>query len=336
MRTIRNYLELCRIQFAGFGILCVVGAMTVVGEKLTFAEFVPLFTVHVLTIAWSFAHNDYCDYEFDCRGEDLGRRVIVRGDISRSSALIFAIVVFGLSMVVTIISWPGVLPVGLLSGIALLIISYNIISKRFLGTDVLFATAGMLFVVLGAVSIIPNHDVRLIPALAWIVVAITFLDLLNFNAVLGGFKDLVSDQAQGCKTLAGKFVKVNGHGRIVVSSGFKIVTMFGTLMMIALVFLPFIVLPYRSEVWQIGAMLVLSSLTIFYSWKFVSVRRFNREEIGEIAGKREFASNLLRLTMFVNWIGISWTLYLMGIGAAILVSFNVVIYGHPFRTPSAY
>ncbi len=336
MRTIRNYLELCRIQFAGFGILCVIGAMTVVGERLTFAEFVPLFAVHVLTIAWSFAHNDYCDFEVDRLGEDLSRRVIVRGDISRSSALVFAIVVFSLSTVVTLVSWPGFLPVGLLIGIAVLIISYNIISKRFLGTDVLFATAGMLFVLLGAVSIIPNHDAGLIPTLTWIVVAITFLDLLNFNAVLGGFKDLVSDQAQGCKTLAGKFVQVDDQGSIIVSAGFKVATMFGTLMMIALVFSPFIVLQYPSQVWQIGAMLVLSTMTIFYSWKFVSVRRFNREAIGELAGKREFASNLLRLTMFVSWIGIHWTMYLMGIGAAILVLSNVAIYGHPFRTPSAY
>lgn len=336
IQTIRNYLELCRIQFAGFGILCVVGAMTVVGAELTLMQFLPLFAVHVLTIAWSFAHNDYCDYEIDRHGEDLSRRVIVRGDISRRSALIFATVIFATSLLVTTIAWPGLLPAGLLMMIAALVVLYNRLSKRFVGTDVLFATAGMLFVVLGAVSAIPNYDPTLIPALTWIVVAITFLDLLNFNAVLGGFKDLVSDKEQGCRTLAGKFTKVDSDGRLTTSAGFKIVTMSGTLLMIALIFLPFLVLPYPSTEWQIGAMAVLSVMTVFYTWKFVNVRQFDREAIGELAGKREFASNMLRLFMFVSWIGITWTLYLMAMGAAILVLFNIFIYGHPFRTPSAY
>ena len=83
IQTIRNYLELCRIQFAGFGILCVVGAMTVVGAELTLMQFLPLFAVHVLTIAWSFAHNDYCDYEIDRHGEAIheGERLSEGGRI---------------------------------------------------------------------------------------------------------------------------------------------------------------------------------------------------------------------------------------------------------------
>ena len=336
IQSIRNYLELCRIQYAGFGILCVIGAMTVVGEELTWMQFLPLFAVHVLTIAWSFAHNDYCDYEIDRHGEDLSRRVIVRGDISRRSALIFAMVIFATSLFITVIAWPGLLPAGLLIMIGALVVLYNRVSKRFVGTDALFATAGMLFVVLGAVSAIPDHDPTLIPALTWIVVAITFLDLFNFNAVLGGFKDLVSDKEQGCRTLAGKFTEVDSDGRLTVSTGFKVVAMSGTLLMIALIFLPFLVLPYPSIQWQIEAMAFLGVVTVFYTWKFLNVRQFDRELIGELAGKREFASNMLRLFMFVSWIGIIWTLYLMAMGAAILVLFNVFIYGHPFRTPSAY
>lgn len=336
MQSIRNYLELCRIQYAGFGILCVIGAMTVVGENLTFSDFIPLFAVHVLTIAWSFAHNDYCDFEIDRLSENVDGRVLVRGDISRQSALRFAGIIFGLSLAITVTSWPGVVPVGLLVGIAALIVLYNRISKRFVGTDVLFATAGMLFCILGAVSEIPNHDVRLMPALTWIVVAITFLDLLNFNAVLGGFKDLVSDRDQGCKTLAGKFIQVDSSGRIVVDVAFKFATMLGTLMMIALIFLPFLVVSFPSTKWQIGAMLVLSAMTIFYTYKFINVRQFDRNVIGEFAGKREFASNLLRLCMFVTWIGLGWTLYLMATGAAILIVFNTLIHGHPFRAPAAY
>ena len=336
IRTIRNYLELCRIQFAGFGVLCVIGAMTVVGEKLTLAQFVPLFVVHALTIAWSFAHNDYCDYQVDRHGEDLTRRVIVRGDISRPAALVFAVIVFGLSLGITILSWPGLLPAGLLCAIAALIVLYNRISKRFVGTDVLFATAGVLFIILGAVSIIPNQDIHRIPPLTWIVVAFTFLELLNFNAVFDGFKDLVSDRAQGCKTFAVMFVQVDGDGSITVSTGFKTFTLLGTFTMIALIFMPFFSLSYPSEPWQIAAMLVLSSMTIFYTWKSVNVRQFDREAIGETSLKREFASNLLRLTMLVTWIGVSWALCLMATSATILILFNIWIYGHPYRSPNAY
>lgn len=336
LKTARNYLELCRLHIWGFGVQCVLGALTVVGDALTVAQFVPLFAVNAITIAWSFVHNDYSDYELDIHAPDLARRVLVRGDISRQAALRAAIVLFGTSAIITYLSWPGLMPIGILMLIALLIVLYNRYSKMFLGADFVFATAGSLLCVLGAVAIIPTHDLRLLPALTWIVFAISFIDHLNFNAVLGGVKDALSDKKQGCDTIACRNIEVDDDGCMRISVGFKAMALLGSLLIIALVFLPFTVFSYPSNPWQIGLLIVFSGLTLFHTYEFVNMERHDRDIIAQVARKREMASKSLLVCMLAIWIGVSWTIFLLVIPMLFFVIFSVVMYGHPFRLPAEY
>ena len=335
-RNVKNYLELVRLHMLGLGVQCVVGALTVVGANLPYEAFAPLFAVHALTIAWGFAHNDYSDYEIDRHVPALRNRVIVRGDISRHAALSLTVIIFALSALVTILSWPGLLPISILILLAAFVVAYNRYSKTFAGSDLLFAAGGSLLLILGAVTVLPDQDLRLLPPITWVVVAISFIDHINFNAVLGGIKDVVSDKQHNCNTLACRNIDIDETGKMTISRRFRFAALAGGVAMTALAFWPFFWATYPSSSWQIALCAVFAGLNLYHTYRFVNIDRHDRNVIEKIARQREMAAKSLMLGMLVVWIGLSWTAIVFFVPAVSFAVFNAIMNGHPFRLPEGY
>lgn len=336
LRVARNYLELCRLHMLGLAVQCIVGALTVVGADLPYDTFAPLFIVHALTIAWSFVHNDYSDYEFDRTVPALSNRVLVRGDISRRAALNLALTLFGLSVLITILSWPGLLPVGILIVIAMFIVAYNRYSKQFAGADLLFAAGGSLLLILGAVTVLPEQNLKLLPPLTWLVFAIAFIDHINFNGVLGGIKDVVSDREQGCNTLACRNVNIDDAGKMTISPQFRFAALFGGVAITVLSFWPFFWADYPSSIWQITLCVIFATLNLYYTYRFLGIERHDRDVIEKIARQREMAAKSLMLCMIIGWIGLTWAAIVFFVPTVSFALFNAIMNGHPFRLPESF
>jgi len=336
MRVLRNYIELCRLHMLGLGIQCVVGALTVTGASLPVAAFAPLFAVHAITIAWGFAHNDYNDYELDRLAPALQNRVLVRGDVSRPAALKLVLVLLGLSVLLTYAMWPGPVPLSLYVVVALCVVAYNRYSKRFAGSDLLFATGGSTLIILGAATVLPGHDLGQLPRLTWLVFAISFIDHINFNAVLGGIKDVVTDKAQHCNTLACRNIAVADDGTMMVGVAFRITALAGTALMIGLSLLPFTWASYPSYAWQIALCVMFAAATLYYTYRFVSMERHDRDIIEKLARQREMAAKSLMLCMWTSWIGPLWTLIIFAVPATSFLLFNTLMNGNPFRLPKDF
>lgn len=336
LNKLRSYLELCRVHVCGLGMLCVVGGLTVAGESLSGMQFLLLYLMHVLTIAWSFAHNDYCDYELDRQAPDLQRRVLVRGDVSHAEALALVLALFVTTLLVAVICWPGWQPASILLVIAGCILAYNKVSKSFIGADVLFAAGGSLFVLLGAAAVIRDHTLANVPALTWIVFALSFIDHLVFNAIHGGLKDVVTDGKQGCITVACAGAAVDDDGRLTFRPLFKAAAWAGNIALIALYFLPVLAFDHPWTAWQLALMAAASAAMLFHTWQLFEQRRFDRRNIETVTRQRELASKAVLMCLMFSWAGWFWVLVIVALPGILYLVLNTVMNGHPFRLPQEF
>jgi len=336
LKKLRSYLELCRVHVCGLGVLCVIGGLTVSGAALSGKQFVLLYLVHVLTIAWSFAHNDYCDYELDRQASDLQRRVLVRGDVSRSEALILSLVLFTITLLITIISWPGWQPLAILLLLAGCIVVYNRFSKSFIGADPIFALAGALFILLGAAAVMPGYSLLHAPALTWIVFAVSFLDHWHFNAVLGGLKDVVTDRRHGCKTIACAGTVVADDGSLTFRPQFRAIAWALNLVVVFLYFLPVLAFDHPASNTQLAVMALTSAIMLLQVGLLFRLRQFDRRRIEALTRQRELASKAVMVSMLFSWAGEFWVLMLMTLPMAFYMVLNSLMNGHPFRLPQEF
>ncbi len=204
-------LKLCRVEYLAFGYISLLAAFAQCGRALPASILAALLVMNVLFVAWTFAHNDLCDLEVDRRTPALDDRVLVRGDLSPRAARI----VIGVLLVSMLLVASMALPFRALAFVlvaSLLAIVYDHVSKHVLGSDLLFGVSAASLCLVGALAVAPFEEVTLV---AWIVVAIVFVEHLFFNAIEGGLKDVPNDKAAGAITLAQRFVATDGESMVI-------------------------------------------------------------------------------------------------------------------------
>lgn len=221
LSSIRAYLRLCRIEYWGFGYVALLGAFAQGGLVLSSGQVAALLVANVLFVAWTFAHNDFCDLELDRKADALDERVLVRGDLSPMQAV--KLVSTSIALMLTIsFTQLGLGPTLGFAAASVLAMSYDAISKRVLGSDLLFGASAACLALAGALAVGSWGSVS---DLAKCAIAIVFVEHLFFNAIEGGLKDVMSDGRARATTFAQRFIRVVGE-RIEVSRTF-LVTAFG-------------------------------------------------------------------------------------------------------------
>jgi len=300
MNKIVAYARLLRIP--GLGALAippVIGALTV--GISDFFTLIILFSIGAFAAMYGFILNDYADVELDKLVKELHGKPLVSGDISKKTAI--AICIFCSLLVFLLLSllWRGntlneykfmallcIVIAGMLGSI------YNLYGKKIPGSD-FFVSTSMAFIFLsGALAVgIPN-------VITWIIFILTFNQALHMNVIEGGIKDADHDYIMGVKNIAlSSGVKVDG-GKIFIPISFKAFGMGIRLFSACLLFVPFIILHYDYQIWQLAILAVITSVVLFFSAKLLSIKTFERGTIQKYIGIQSFLRYSLVPIMLVS------------------------------------
>ncbi len=292
--TFAEYLKLARsFNLALTAVAPVFGALAM-GEQ-SLPRLIQLFIVGAGAHIYGFVLNDYIDMRIDSLSTELRERPLVKGSVSPTAALAFALsglavmVGFGYALV---IGYPRAFIVLLIA--AMLATVYNLISKHLPGMDIFVAAAVFFLCVFGAVSV--AKDILYVTRLAWIVCGLGGLQVLFMNVVAGGLKDIDHDSKGGGRTLAVALgCRVHGErNSLEISYPFKVLACSIQLLYIVLLFSPFALglLPAPDGLlspWMLAALLValalLSGAMLLVSARLLNQRRFLRGRMRRLIGE---------------------------------------------------
>jgi 4-hydroxybenzoate polyprenyltransferase len=231
--------------------------------------------------------NDYFDVEVDRSSPALSQRALVKGTITKKQALFIIVICFFVGYITIFAFFCKNQPffyLGLLCIIVADILGfiYNKYGKQLIGSDFLIALAESLFFLFGALVVLPNGSLGL---LTWILFIILFNEQLYMNAIAGGLKDADHDYRMNVKNIAlASGVKVGPDNNLFVPRSFKIFGLGERLVSSFLVFVPFLFLGIRYELWQIGLLLLIIILLISESVFMLNRKKFNRKELRRLIG----------------------------------------------------
>lgn len=284
---------------------------------------IPIFLIGVFSVIYGFVLNDYIDVEVDKQTRDLYERPLVKGTISKKTALtICFICLVGAYLTIFYLFYGS--PITELKILAIICISiacvlgslYDLYSKKIVGSDLLVATSEFLLVLFGALAVTRENTINII---TWIIATLTFNQLLYMNAVDGGVKDADHDYKQNVKNIAAALgVTVKTNKEIIIPSGFKVFGIGIRCFSGFLVFMPFMFYGYKYEIYQIILLLALIVLVLFSTFHLLTLKKFDRDKIKKIISTEAYLRYSLVPVMLISIIGL--------MNSIILIIFPIVWY----------
>jgi len=218
-----DYARLLRLPgLGGLSIATVFGAISVGVYDIKTLSI--LFLIGAFSAVYGFVLNDYADVEVDKLSKDLSNRPLVKGTISKKTALLICIIcVIGAMSTIFLFFYKNQINfyLGVLCIIIIAILgsTYDLFGKRFIGSDFLVALSEALLVIFGALIVLQDGTLNII---TWVIFILTFNQLLYMNAVVGGLKDADHDYLMGVKNIAlASGIKVAKDNRLIVPMSFK-------------------------------------------------------------------------------------------------------------------
>lgn len=330
MSVVVPILKLCRIEYVGFGYLALLGAFAEIGLEISPSRAFALLLANMAFVAWTFAHNDLCDVEVDRRIAALDERVLVRGDLSMRAA---KVLIASLIAVMIALSWrfAGGKSAVAFAAASAFAIAYDLVSKRLLGSDFLFAASAACLVLAGVFS---ANDGFTMSGIGLVVVGVFFLEHLFFNAIGGGLKDVVSDHQVGAVTLAQRFVRVEGEA-ISIAPTFRIVGLSLKCGSFLLAAVP--VWSHASEAkLQSGLLAFVGAVAVFFSIRLLWRRRYDWLAIAKDLMPIEMASRLFVPLLLLDRIGGFLVALFFFVPAFGYLGFSRVVHSRGFALPKRF
>ena len=325
MSKISLYGKILRMPgFAALAMPAVIGAISV--GVFDLYSLVLLFCIGGFAVIYGFILNDYSDVELDRLVPELRKKPLVSGEISMKTGILISLILIMLTFLFIFFLWGGKeLDITKLSSVILLFIAgvlgsvYNIYGKQIVGSDFLVAISmGFLFL-FGALSVgLPTQ-------LTWVIFILTFNQTLHMNAVEGGIKDIDHDYKMGVKNIALKSgVKIKGN-RLEIPVGFKAFGLGIRLISAILLFLPFIVFNYSYEIWQIILLTIATLIVLFFSFRLIFLKEFDRKKIQRFIGAQSFLRYSCVPIMLISIIDISLVVILIFFPLLWYIIFTVLL-----------
>jgi 4-hydroxybenzoate polyprenyltransferase len=318
MKKIAAYAKLLRLPgIGGLGTTTLIGALTV-GVYDVFDLFI-VFLVGSFSAVYGFLLNDYADVELDNLVDDLKKKPLVSGDISKRSALLIGIFLILITFfLISILYYEKPIDTNKLIAISCIILAgilgsiYDLYGKRIIGSDFLVSISMSLVFLFGALSFGQPTIIT------WIIFILTFNQTLHMNAVEGGIKDADHDYKMGVTNIAlSSGVKVD-KTTLFIPNSFKTFGFGIRLFSVVLLFLPFVFFGYSYYLWQIILLAVLTFILIVLSVKFLTMKIFDRSKIRKSIGIQSFLRYSLVPIMLIPIIGT--------IPSVIIIIFPIVWY----------
>lgn len=325
--NIKEYAKLIRLQSFGFSTIPVIGALTVIGEKIDYFHFLTLFFIGILLTAYSFVLNDYKDFQVDKISAESNERPLVKGTISLKSSKYIIIICLVLTIILHILYFRNLITSLILIIVILLGTLYNFFNKIFAGSDLFISGELALLSLYGAFAVSKNlQDVN---NLSWIISLIIFFHVYFANAIAGGLKDIKNDINTKSKKLT-IYLGVKANEKINMSKKFKVVSLLIKSTMFILVFVPFIFFNLNFFYWQIVLIIFLIILNIRTTIKILNIKKYNKKQIITLTGKDVFLSFCIILIMIMNYSGFFWTIILISLPLLWFIVFDYLLYGELF------
>jgi 4-hydroxybenzoate polyprenyltransferase len=318
MKKIAAYAKLLRLPGIGaLGTTTLIGALTVGVYDLFDLGIV--FLVGSFSAVFGFLLNDYADVELDNLVDDLKKKPLVSGDISKRSALMIAILLILLTFfLISLLYFEKPIDTYKLTAIICIILAgilgsvYDLYGKKIIGSDFLVSISMSFVFLFGALSFGQPTIIT------WIIFILTFNQALHMNAVEGGIKDADHDYKMGVKNIAlSSGVKVEGN-TLFIPNNFKTFGFGIRLFSAVLLFSPFVFFGYNYYPWQIILLAVLTFILLGLSVRFLTMKIFNRSKIRKIIGIQSFLRYSLVPIMLIPIIGT--------LPSVILIIFPIVWY----------
>jgi 4-hydroxybenzoate polyprenyltransferase len=311
MRSIiSDYARLLRLPgLGGLSIAPVFGALSLWDVYETpLPQLVILFFIGALSAIYGFVLNDYADVEIDKLSKELANRPLVKGTITKKTALAIVILCFILTFII-IFSFFYKPQTSFYLGVICILLAavfgsiYNLYGKRFIGSDFIVALSEAFLVLFGALIVLQNGSLTIFTGIIFI---LTFNQLVYMNAVEGGLKDADHDYLKNVKNIAlASGVKVTKENQLILPPVFKAFGLGIRTFSAVLVFIPllFYTTVYHYELWQI-LLLILCVISVFYlSIKLLTITTFNRSTIRKLIAKQTFLRYSLVPLMLLPVIG---------------------------------
>jgi len=305
MKKIIAYARLLRLP--GIGALAlppVIAALTIGITDLY--DISLLFLIGCYSVVYGFVLNDYADIKIDEKVQILHGKPLVSGRIKPRNALMICILLILLTYLSIFVLWRGTV-IDDFKIIAILCIFlagtlgsiYDLFGKEIPGSDFFVALSMSLIFLFGALSFGKTNE------LIWIIFILTFNQTLHMNSVEGGIKDADHDPKMGVKNVALlSGVKVRGIN-IIIPNSFKAFSIGIRLFSSVLLFTPFIFFNYSYEIWQIALLSLGIIGVLFFSFKLLTIKTFNRSQIRKYIGIQSFLRYSLVPLMLVSIVGVT-------------------------------
>lgn len=303
MSKVAGYAKLLRLPGIGaLGTTTLIGAMTVGVYDLI--DLAIVFLIGSLSAVFGFLLNDYADVELDNLVDDLKKKPLVSGDVSKKSALMIAILlILATFFLISVLYYGKPIDNHKLVAINCIILAgvlgsvYDLYGKKIVGSDFLVSISMAFVFLFGALSFGQPTIIT------WIIFILTFNQAIHMNAVEGGIKDADHDYKMGVTNMAlSSGVTVKGDSLIIPNS-FKAFGFGIRLFSAVLLFTPFVFFGYDYYLWQIILLAVLTIVLLALSFRFLTMKVFDRSKIRKLIGVQSFLRYSLVPIMLIPIIG---------------------------------
>jgi len=275
-----EYAKLIRLPgLGGFSMAPIFGAISLIdiGVYVDLKILILLLLLGIFKSIYGIVLNDYADIEVDRLSKESEKRPLVKGTISKKNALLISILsMIGILATAFIFFYRNQTPfyLGVLCIILAIIMGtiYDLYGKRIIGSDFLVGGAEGLFVLVGAFLVSPNVTLSVF---TWTTTILIFNQYLFMNAVMGGLKDADHDYLMNTKNIAlSSGVKVYKNNEIFIPMSFKVFALSIRFLSCFIVFIPFVFLGAKYELWQILLLMLLVIIVLYLSIKLVNIKTF--------------------------------------------------------------
>jgi len=311
MNKISGYARLLRLPGIGaLGIVPVIGALTV--GVANFIDLLIVFIIGASSCVYGFILNDYVDIELDTLVDDLKKKPLVSGIVSKKSALTTSIFLILLSFFFISILWHrhGFDEYKFMAVLSIILAGffgsiYDIYGKRIVGSDFLVAISVSFVFLIGALSFGRPNEIT------WVIFILTFNNILYMNAIQNGLKDADHDYKMKVRNIAlTSGVKVKGNN-LTIPFSFKTFGLGIRFFSAFLLFSPFIIFNKNYYLWQIILLAFLIIIFLILSIRFLTMKTFNRTKIRKIIGIQSFLRYSLVPIMLISIVGVKLSLILI-------------------------
>jgi 4-hydroxybenzoate polyprenyltransferase len=329
---ILEYLRLFRFHAVSMETTIILIGALIMGLRDLFLLFI-IFLIGFFGHICGYVLNDYADIEVDKISHELREKPLVSGTIPKNNALIIGFVTALISYILVIIFFPNLLTMLFLGLTTVLTIVYNFLGKKIPGSDAIVAATVVVFFFMSASCL-----GKPLTNLVYIVGLVFLFDIIFINIVEGGLKDVDHDYLSGAKTLATVTgVKVE-DGKLITTGKFLAIAY--TIRAIYIVMI--IVLGFQPEInlWTsinypniivVIVAIIIMIIVLFGSYKFLSLKVFDRSKMKKLYGGINAASGILYIVMLYPILGIGITLFLLLFPVTWYTVFNTILYGKPMQ-----